>query len=104
MSATVKLSSKLPGDDETNGLDALAAELVEKPADIRVAVVWFDAAKVTTETDSHAVIPTARIRRIEPVDGRGAGQLAKLAEKAFGARTGRQMLPLDELEQPTLDE
>lgn len=104
MSATVKLSSKLPGDDETNGLDPWARELVKGPDDVRLAIVWFDVSKVTVETDSHAEIPTVRIRRIEPVDGTRAGQAAKLAEKAFAARTGRQMLPLDELEQPTLDE
>lgn len=96
MSDAVRLSSKLPKDDETNGLDALAGELIKDPAEIRCAVVWFDAAKVTTETDSHAVIPTARIRKIEPVNGASANTVRKAAEKAFSNRTGRQMLPLEE--------
>jgi hypothetical protein len=102
MSDAVRLSSKLPKDDETNGLDALGLDLTKRPEEIRCAVIWFDVAKITTETDSHAVIPTVRIRKIEPVEP--TATIRKTVEKAFSARTGRAMLPLEEaIDQLDLD-
>ena len=97
MSAVVRLSSKLAGDEETNGLDALAGDLVDNPDILRVAIVIFDAAKVTYDTDTHAHLPTVRLRRFEPVgtvtDASKAIRvaLAEAAEK----RTGRTPLPID---------
>jgi len=95
MSAFVRLSSKLPGDVETNGVDALADALVKDPARIRYGVVWFDAAKVTEDTDSGDVIPTMRVRRIEPIGDADAvlPELATIVEDAVRARTGRSPIP-----------
>lgn len=104
MSAVVRLSSKLPGDDETNGVDPIVAHLLDKPEAFHVAVVWFDVSKVTIDTDNGWHIPTLRVRRIEPLPDGTAGPVTKAAEKAFSARTGRAMLPLEDLDQPTLDD
>lgn len=100
MSAVVKLSTKMPGDPETNGVDSLAARLVkeglgEETEQIRVAVVWFDVQKVTTNSDSGEHVPTIRVRRIEPVGAVGdvdAG-IAAAVEAAVEKRTGRKAIP-----------
>jgi hypothetical protein len=95
MSAFVKLGSAMPGDPETNGVDALAATLIDNPDVIRYAVIWFDVSKITDLVDSHELIPTIRVRRIEPlgtadqVDPAIANAVAAAVEK----RTGRKAIP-----------
>lgn len=100
MSAVVKLSSKLPGDFETNGLDALAGDLINSPDDLQVAVVWLDTQKVTIDTDSGEQVPMVRIRRIEPVGDTDAVSKAvrELVGKAFESRTGRSPIPFETYE------
>jgi hypothetical protein len=114
MSAFVRLSTKLPGDPETNGVDAIADDLVEDPATIRYGIVWFDVSKITDEIDTGDNIPTIRVRRIEPlglasrVDPAIAGAVAEAVEE----RTGRKAIPFeivevgdqDDPDQLTLDE
>ena len=97
MSAVVKLSTKLPGDEETNGLDSLAEQLVKDPETVRVAIVWLDVSKVTTETDSHQQIPTVRVRRVEPLGDVDdvSKAIRELVDKAVEARTGKTPLPFD---------
>lgn len=95
MSAAVKLSAALPGDFETNGIDAIAPKLLEDPETLRVAVVWFDVAKLTHDVDSGSDVPTIRVRRIEPLGN--ADDVTKVirgeVEKAIQARTGRKPIP-----------
>ena len=67
MSAKVRLSSKLPGEPEINGLDELSATLAEDPHQIICALVFLDVPKVTIDTETDAEIPTVRIRSIEPL-------------------------------------
>lgn len=98
MSAIVKLSGKLPGDDDTNGLDALADNLVRDPESIRVAVLWFDVAHITHDTDTGADVPTVRVRRLEPVTGADAGQLRTAGNRAHEQRTGRTALDLESVD------
>ena len=97
MSVSVKLAAKLPGDLETNGLDAIADQLVKDPETIRLAVVWLDVSKVTVETDSHAHVPTVRVRRVEPIGdvGEVSDAIRALVDKAQSDRTGRDPIPLD---------
>lgn len=97
MSALVKLSSKMPGDAEINGVDATADDLIEDPAGLRVAVVYYDAAKITHDTDADTDVPTIRVRRIEPIcrieDAPAA--LKKLVGDAEQKRTGRTPIPFE---------
>lgn len=100
MSAVVKLSSKMPGDFETNGVDAIAGQLVDEPDQLRVAVVWFDVKHTTVDTDSGDHIPTVRVRRIEPIGDVGDVSTAvqQLVAEAHEKRTGRKPLPFDIVE------
>lgn len=100
MSAFVRLSSKLPGDPETNGVDSIANDLVTDPSRIRYGVVWFDASRVVEDTDTGDVIPTLRIRRIEPL-GRADQvdpEIRLIVESAVKARTGRAPIPFEIVE------
>lgn len=100
MSAVVKLSSKLPGDFEVNGLDQQVDFLLENPKDAVLALVWLDVQKVTVDTDSGEHIPTVRVRRIEPLGAVGdvSDAVVQLAGEAFESRTGRRPIPFDVVE------
>lgn len=97
MSAQVKLSTKLPGDDTTNGLDAMAAALCDDPDAFTVAVVWLDTSKVTIDTDTGAHVPTVRVRRVEPLGAPSdvAPAVMQAVAEAEEARTGRTPLPFE---------
>ena len=97
MSATVKLSPKLPGDPEINGLDAFADHLLNPDHEMLVCVVYVDAAKSTKDYDTGTEVPLARIRRIEPLGV--IGQVSDTVRDAVAAaeeeRTGRKPLPFE---------
>lgn len=97
MSAAVKLSSKMPGDFETNGIDAQAGHLVDEPDELRIAVIWYDTQKVTIDTDSGDHVPTIRVRRIEPLGTADAvsSAIRDAVQEAVGKRTGRTPIPFD---------
>lgn len=100
MSAVVKLGSKMPGDFEVNGLDALVDDLVDNPAQLRAAFVVFDVQKITDNTDDGSRVPTVRVRRFEPL-GKADEISAAIREaytQAVEERTGRKALPLDIVE------
>lgn len=100
MSAYVKLSSKLEGDEEINGLDAQSPDLLANPDRLRCAVVWYDVQKIVTDTDTRTEVPTIRVRRIEPI-GHAAEQppaLRKIVDKAVEDRTGRKPIPFETIE------
>lgn len=100
MSAVVKLSSALPGDYETNGVDALQGDLVDEPKILRCAFVWFDVKDIKIDVDSGEQVPVIRVRRIEPLGM--ADDVTKAiraeVEKAMEARTGRTPIPWDIVE------
>lgn len=102
MSATVKLSSKLPGDPEINGLDAYADHLLNNPDELLVAVVFFDSPKELVDHEADTRVPLARIRRIEPL-----GTIPDVPQSVRSAmataeeqRTGRKPLPFEIVEPP----
>lgn len=107
MSDLVKLSARLPGntdDFDGNGLDHVVDELIETPGEIRLALVWYDVSKITDNTDAGTRIPTARVRRIEPLAGTLETQARKIGEKAHTARTGKVGLTFgDTSDGPELD-
>lgn len=98
MSERVKLSAKLAADDDLNGLDSLAADMIDNPKQQRVAIVWFDTVKVTVNTDDDSEVPTARIRRFEPLGNVEDvdASVRDLVAKATEARTGKSPLPFDQ--------
>lgn len=100
MSATVKLSSKLPGDAEINGLDDQREWLEHNPDELLVAIVLLDTAKVTIDTDSGEHVPTVRVRRIEPLGT--VAETPAAVRKAMAAaeeeRTGRKAIPFEVVE------
>lgn len=100
MSAVVKLASKMPGDFETNGLDATVDDLIDNPKELRAAFVVYDTQKAVVDTDTGETVPTVRVRRFEPL-----GKADDISEtiraaytKAVEDRTGRKALPLDIVE------
>lgn len=100
MSAVVKLSSKLPGDAEINGLDSRAGWLEDNPDELLVCIAYVDTQKLTIDTDTGEHVPTVRIRRIEPL-----GTLPEVptsVREALAAaeekRTGRSALPFEIVE------
>lgn len=99
MSAIVKLSSKLPGDPEINGLDAWADWLCKANTEPLIAVVYIDSAKTTKDLDNGTEVPTARIRRIEPlgVVGDVSDAIRAAVATAEQERTGRTPLPFETL-------
>lgn len=100
MSATVKLSAKLPGEPEINGVDSTVEALLTDPELLRVAVVYYDVAKVTHDVDLGTDVPTIRVRRIEPLGlvGDVPPAVRKAVAAAEEARTGRKAIPFEIVE------
>lgn len=87
MSATVKLSAKLPGEPEINGVDSTVE-------------AHYDVAKVTHDVDLGTDVPTIRVRRIEPLGlvGDVPPAVRKAVAAAEEARTGRKAIPFEIVE------
>lgn len=100
MSAVVKLAAKMPGDFETNGLDATAEDLLDNPKELRAAFVVYDVAKDVHDVDTDTRVPVVRVRRFEPLGK--ADEVSQAIRdaytKAVEDRTGRVALPLDVVE------
>lgn len=100
MSATVKLSSKLPGDPEVNGLDAFAEHLLDPDHEMLICVAYVDAGKAVEDFDQGTRVPVARIRRIEPLGV--IGDVSQTVRDAVAAaeqeRTGMKPLPFETVE------
>lgn len=99
MSAKVKLSGALPGNEDINGLDAIADQLVETPEKLHLCIAWLDVQYIRDVTDTGERIPVTRIRRIEVAgDADNAPQeLKDLVLRLQEKRTGKTPLPIDRL-------
>lgn len=96
MSSSVKLASSLPTHDELNGLRFLANDIVESPDELVVAVVVLGTQKLTTDVETGDVVPTTRVRRVEPItNDEDRARLGNIATRALERRTGKTVLPLD---------
>lgn len=89
-----KLSGALPGGDG-NGLAAIARHLIDQPHEIHVAIALVDCMRTTTETDTGEVEPTARVRRIEVINGVDRDLAQQMMRRALEERTGQTVLPMD---------
>lgn len=101
MSATVKLSSKMPGDEEINGLDSIQDQLLN-PEQVVAAIVWFVPTKVTEDLATGERVPTVEVRRVEPIGtpAQVPQEVQTLAANLYERRTGRNPLPFEELMAP----
>lgn len=101
MSASVKLSSKLPGDGEINGLDAYASRLLEDPQELLPCFVLLDVGTEILNIDAGTRVPVARIRRIEPL-GDTLTDVPQAVRDCVAAaeesRTGRKAIPFGMVE------
>lgn len=94
-SGEAKISATLPKTEHGNGLNAIAPDLIAEPEAVRYAVVRLDTGEVQHkyEIDEEGeryevLIPKARIRAIEPLDGAAAEQAARLMDAARAERMG----------------
>lgn len=91
----ISMSGSLPGDDR-NGLASIVRELVDDPDEVHVAICLVDTKKITTDVESGDVVPTVRVRAIEPIrDTADATEMERLLRRAYERRTGQVELPLE---------
>ena len=100
MSDTVKLSSRLPGDPEINGLDAIANKFHEEG--VEVCLAWLVPRDVRRNIATGDEVPTVEIRRIEPLGSphEVPQAIIDLANRVQERRTGRTPLPFDAIAVP----
>jgi len=89
-----KLASALP-KGESNGLNSLARRLIDEPLDVHVIVALVDCKRITTDSDTGDIEPTARIRRIEVITDSDKELAAKMLRRSLEKRTGKTVLPFD---------
>lgn len=89
-----KLAGSLPRGD-SNGLDAIARRLIDEPREVHVVIALVDCKKTTTDNDTGDIEATARLRRIEPIEGEDRDLAAKMLRRALERRTGKAVLPFD---------
>lgn len=89
-----RLSNALPKGDG-NGLDAIARQLVDNPHDLHVVIALVDCKTSKIDHDTDEREPTARLRRIEVVEGDDKQIAQQMMRRALEARTGQTVLPID---------
>lgn len=94
MSGPITVASKLP-DGDGNGLSVIYGTLVRRPHKAHVVIAIVDCSKVTTNSDTGEVKPTARLRRIEVVGEDDLLIAEQLLSRAIDKRLGHEQLPFD---------
>lgn len=95
MSGAASLSGALP-DGPSNGLAAIAADLVTNPTKVHVVVALVDVIRITEKVDDGTRVPTVRIRRVEVITDAGdAKQMRNLLQRECERRTGSTVLPFE---------
>lgn len=89
-----KLSSSLP-DGNTNGLGSISDDLITTPHRLHIVIAVIDCKSTTCDNDSGEVVPTARIRRIEPISNDDRELAAQIMRRAMESRTGKAVLPIE---------
>lgn len=100
MSALTRLSSKLPGDPETNGLDSLHEKIISDPEQVTCALVWIDYPKITIDTETGEKVVTARLRKVEPIGSadKVPAAVIELYQQVQTERLGRVLLPFADVD------
>ncbi len=110
MSEKIKLSSKLPGDESVNGLDAYHDDLVKDDAQPIFIAGWAVARRVIKDREPHgsapSEVPVLELRRVEVLGTTGTIPQPVVAAflKAQETRLNREPLPIDEMEPPKAHE
>ena len=93
---TIKLGTKLPKNEDRNGLHLLTQALLRDPYRSHLAVVVLDTGKITRDLENEDIFPTVRIVAIEPItSGEDVGRLRGILQRAHEERTGDLELPAD---------
>lgn len=104
MSATIRLSGKLPGDPEINGLDSQHERLVRDDTAL-LCLAWVKPTKTVVDRATGDQIPTVELARIEPIGSvtSVSSEIITLAAELYERRTGRSALPIAQLLAPKGD-
>lgn len=90
-----RLASGLPKETSGNGLSAIARDLVVSPMHRHVMIAVVDCSRITTDTSTGLMEPTARVLRIERVAPQDAETAERLVRRALEHRLGDTVLPID---------
>ena len=104
MSQTIRLSSKLPGDPEINGLDSLHDRLIIDDTPI-LCLAWIKPTRVVLDLATEERVPTVMLARVEPIGSVEAApaHIVELAAELYEKRTRRNPLPIGQLLAPKGD-
>ncbi len=89
-----KLSNALPSP-AANGLDSIDQALIDDPQRVHVVIAIVDCKSTTTDNDTGDIVPTARIRRIEPVGEQDQDAVTRMLLRQYERRTGAVTLPYE---------
>ena len=92
---TVKLGSKLPKNEDQNGLDELFRQFMHDPGRPQVVIAIVQTSKITRDLENYDAVPTVTVRAIEAVDGDDAGKLRAMLQRRHEERTGNLELPAE---------
>lgn len=95
---SLKLAGTLPPEEDRNGLDSIASEVVADPSTQRVFLIVADCKQVTERPDIGDKTGTLRIRRIEPLTEKDLDTARRMWQRAVDKRLGKNALPIAELE------
>jgi len=80
---------------ESNGLAAIADELVKDPRRLRAALIIYDAKRGTEDYDLDDTVVTVRIRRVENLLPTDLSAAETMIRRALEFRSGQTTLELD---------
>jgi DNA segregation ATPase FtsK/SpoIIIE-like protein len=86
-----KLASKLPADNDLNGLNALRRQLVDNPEQVHLIIARVDCSKIETLIDTGDVEPTVRVLSVEAVTDADLPDAGSMLRRALAKRTGRSV-------------
>jgi hypothetical protein len=107
VSAKVSVSGKLPGGEEWNGLDHYAEEIANDHTLMLGCWVVFDVPEAKVDYDAGTTVPRLRMRQVEVITTDGSlpdGEFRRTVEEAFYERTGKNPLPLEEVNGGALED